>query len=151
MPTPILTPARKTFDLLVRVETMLWNRCDDELGRRTGLRLGRLEVLRIVAAVDQCRVGDIASQLQITVGAVSKLVDRLEASGHCRRQPNPDDRRSSVISVTDQGRAALAEAEGVIDPLLERCLVAANLNHLNAALAHIEQALSQGVEPVPAA
>ena len=138
---------RSTFDRLVRVETTLWNRCDEELHRRTGLRMGRLEVLRVIAAVDPCRVNDIAVRLQITVGAVSKLIDRLEESGHCRRQPNPDDRRSSVLSVTGHGRAALEEAERIIQPLLQRCFASADLPDLNETLTRVEQALGAQVAP----
>jgi DNA-binding MarR family transcriptional regulator len=136
---------RSTFDLLVRVETLLWNHCDEELRRHTGLRMGRLEVLRVIADVDPCRVNDIAVRLQITVGAVSKLVDRLEESGHCRRLPNPDDRRSSVLSVTDLGRAALDEAERVLQPLLRRYFTSEDLQGLNDTLTRMEQALGAQV------
>ncbi len=138
--------ARAIFDRLVHVETRLWNLCDDALRKQSGLPFGRLEVLRIIAVIDQCRVGDIAIHLHITVGAVSKLVDRLEASGHCRRQPNPGDRRSSVLSVTGAGEAALAQAEAILEPLLQRYLGVANHDHLSDALKPVEQALENGTE-----
>ena len=51
-----------------------------------------------------CRVQDIADDLCITVGAASKLVDRLETDDLARRAANPGDRRSSLISFTEQGR-----------------------------------------------
>jgi hypothetical protein len=66
------TPERKTFGRIVHIETRLWNRCDAELRRRTGLSLGRLEVLRVIAEVKQCRVGDIVTRLLITVVAFSR-------------------------------------------------------------------------------
>lgn len=135
------TPARSTFDRLVRVETLLWHRLDDELRRQLGLRLGRLEVLRVIADTAGCRVHDVASRLLITVGAASKLVDRLEASGHCERHPNPADRRSSLIEVTDVGQAALTQAETLLEPLLGRAFASVRLSHLDDALAQVEQAL----------
>jgi DNA-binding MarR family transcriptional regulator len=142
------TPARELFDLIVRVETMLWNHCDDTLRKRTGLPLGRLEVLRAIGEIENCRVNDIAVRLQITVGAVSKLVDRLEASGHCRRQPNPEDRRSSVLVVTDLGGSVLAETQAVIEPLLQSAFAPANAEALSDALARVERALTQSIEQV---
>lgn len=145
------TPARATFDRIVHVETMLWNRCDDEVQKRTGLPLARIEVLRIIAEVAQCRVNDIVSRLLITGGAVSKLVDRLEASGHCTRQPNPDDRRSSVISVTDLGKMVLAQAEEVMEPLLQQYIVVADLNCLDKALMKVQEALMQAAASGPGA
>jgi DNA-binding MarR family transcriptional regulator len=41
--------------------------------------------------LSRCRVYDIAHELGITTGGTSKLVDRIEARGYCRRLPNPDD------------------------------------------------------------
>jgi len=136
------SPARLLFDRLIHVETLLWNRCDDELQRQTGLRLGRLEVLRVIAQTEGCRVNDVASRLLITVGAVSKLVDRLEASNHCQRHPNPDDRRSSLLSVTTTGQAALAHSEAIMESLLTQAFSDVHFSHFHDALHDIEQALS---------
>lgn len=142
------SPVRSTFDRLVRVEILLWNRLDDELRRHTGLPLGRLEVLRVIAGTEGCRVQDIASRLLITVGAASKLVDRLEASGHCQRHPNPDDRRSSLLTVTAVGQVALTQAETLLEPLLGQAFAAVHLPHLNDALAQVEQVLTAAGEVV---
>jgi len=95
---------------LVRTETRVFNRIDARLRAEHELTLGQLEFLRILAAHDTCRVFDIAQEVDITVGATSKGVDRLEARGWCARQPNPDDRRSSLIALTPAGREALTAA-----------------------------------------
>ena len=59
-----------------------------------------------------CRVADIAQELAIGWAGVSKIVDRIEAAGHCQRSPNPNDARSSHITLTPPGRAKLDEAAG---------------------------------------
>jgi DNA-binding MarR family transcriptional regulator len=64
-------------------------------------------------------VYDIAAELSITVGGTSKLVDRIEAAGHCRRVANPDDRRSSLIELTNAGRRLLAKATVVFEEELK--------------------------------
>ena len=137
---------RPTFERLIHIETMLWNRCDEAVRRHTGLPLGRLEVLRVISAVEHCRVQDIASRLLITVGAASKLVDRLEASGHCQRHANPDDRRSSRLTVTRAGQDDLAATEEIMEQLLQQAFGTTDLQHLNDALAQVEHAL-QGSHP----
>lgn len=43
-----------------------------------------------------------------------------EASGYCRRLPNPDDRRSSLLELTEEGRRMLAEAGTAFDELQHR-------------------------------
>jgi len=93
------------FDALVRYETELWNVIDGLLRADLGLTLARLDALRVIDRRDgACRVQDIANDLCITVGAASKLVDRLETDHLARRAANPGDRRSSLISFTANGR-----------------------------------------------
>ena len=61
---------------------------------------------------------DIAQEVDITVGATSKGVDRLEARGWCERRANPDDRRSSLLALTPAGRAALTAATPTFETAL---------------------------------
>jgi DNA-binding MarR family transcriptional regulator len=89
------------FAGLLRYEIELWNVLDSAVQREHGLSLGRLQALRVVrSGGGQARVQDVAGDLRITVGAASKLVDRLERDGLARREPNPADRRSSLIALT---------------------------------------------------
>jgi DNA-binding MarR family transcriptional regulator len=66
-----------------------------------------VEIMQVVGATADCRVLDIASALSINVGGASKVVDRVEAAGLCRRQPNPIDGRSNVIRLTEPGAQLL--------------------------------------------
>jgi DNA-binding MarR family transcriptional regulator len=98
------------FHQLVRFETELWNAVDARLRDDFDLPLSRLEPMQVIARRPSCRVNDIAEELSITIGGTSKLVDRIEAAGHCVRRANPDDGRSSVIELTAAGRRVLAKA-----------------------------------------
>ena len=51
----------------------------------------------------------LARLLRISGASSSKLLDRLTASGHLQRVPNPNDRRSSVVVATDQGHTQVRE------------------------------------------
>ena len=108
-----------TVQRLVRFETELWNAVDARLRKDSDLTLGRYETMRIIADRDGCRVYDIADEMSVTVGGISKIVDRIEASGHCRRRANPDDRRSFIIELTPAGQQALARAKPALDDELE--------------------------------
>ena len=93
------------FEALVRYETDLWNALDAFLRADHGLTLAHLEALRVVNRRNgACRVQDVANDLSITVGAASKLVDRLENTRLATRRSHPDDRRSSLINLTARGR-----------------------------------------------
>jgi MarR family transcriptional regulator, organic hydroperoxide resistance regulator len=115
-----VTDLKRLFSELIRFETELWDGIDARLRADCGLPLGRFEAMQIVGRRDSCRVHDIAAELAITVGGTSKLVDRIEADGFCRRRPNPGDRRSSIVELTRAGRLLLDRAAGVFEDELER-------------------------------
>jgi DNA-binding MarR family transcriptional regulator len=116
---------RQLFSDLIRFEIELWNAVDARLKDEFELPLTHFEPLSVIDRLPGCRVYDIASELGITTGGASKLVDRIEAGGYCRRLPNPADRRSSLLELTPEGRRLLAEAGAAFDEELQRWLGAA--------------------------
>jgi DNA-binding MarR family transcriptional regulator len=52
---------------------------------------------------------ELARRLQMTTGAVTALVDRLEASGHVARAPHPSDRRRVVLTRTQKADEDITE------------------------------------------
>ncbi len=129
----------KTFHDLVRFETLLWNAVDLRLRDECELTLARFETMQVVERVVSCRVTDIAHELAIGWAGASKIVDRVEAAGHCARRPNPQDARSSHIALTASGRALLRRATRVFTSELELRLAAGlssdELEHLGQSLA----------------
>jgi DNA-binding MarR family transcriptional regulator len=116
---------RQLFNDLIRFEIELWNAVDARLKSEFELPLTHFEPMTVIDRLPGCRVYDIASELGITTGGASKLVDRIEAGGYCRRLPNPADRRSSLLELTPEGRRLLAEAGAAFDEELQRWLGAA--------------------------
>lgn len=102
--------AATLFSDLIRFETELWNAVGARLTAEHGLELHYFEPMQVMARTPECRVQEIAEALSITIGGTSKLVDRIEAAGWCRRRPNPEDRRSSFVELTPAGRRLLASA-----------------------------------------
>jgi DNA-binding MarR family transcriptional regulator len=50
------------------------------------------------------------ARLQVHPTSVTNTVDRLEASGHVRREPHPEDGRATLVVLTDSGRALAQRA-----------------------------------------
>ncbi|GAA3431785.1 MarR family winged helix-turn-helix transcriptional regulator [Kutzneria kofuensis] len=100
----------QVFSDLVRYETRLYNVLGARLRAEHGVTIGQFEFLRFIGGRDGCRVNDLAQEFAIAVGATSKGVDRLEAAGWVRRRPNPENRRSSLLELTDTGRQLLDAA-----------------------------------------
>lgn len=106
------------FEDLIRLETVLWSGVEAGLRRRCGLGLGAYDTMRVIHRTPACRVQDVAREMSITVGGTSQAVDRLERDGYCRRIPNPNDRRSSLIELTERGVTQMADASEAVHELL---------------------------------
>lgn len=128
------------FADLVRCETRLYNALNDRLRERHGVVTSQFEALRYLRYHPGSRVADLAAEFAIGIGATSKTVDRLEKQGWAARQPNPSDRRSSLLALTDNGSQLVDAAEKTVtEALTELIGNALDSSSVSAAA----QALSQ--------
>jgi DNA-binding MarR family transcriptional regulator len=49
------------------------------------------------------RVKELAGAVVLSPTAMSRFVDRVEAAGYLRREPDPTDRRALQVTLTDEG------------------------------------------------
>ena len=117
-----MTDLRRLLSDMRRVNARLAAAVDHRLRNELGLPLGLFEPMAVIAESQGCRVYDLAARLGVSSGGASKLADRLEAGGYCRRLPNPDDRRSSFLELTPAGRETIARAGLAVDGELEQLL-----------------------------
>ena len=59
-------------------------------------------------------VAELARECELDTGAMTRLLDRLEAKGLCRRVRSVADRRVVHIELTDEGRAAAREVPEIL-------------------------------------
>jgi DNA-binding MarR family transcriptional regulator len=81
--------------------------------------------------------GKLAPMMELSSGAMTNRLDRLEEAGLLRRRPDPNDRRGIQVELTDEGRRVYEDSVGV--QARKEALVAAALNddekqQLNALL-----------------
>jgi DNA-binding MarR family transcriptional regulator len=110
---------KRLYRELVSLEIELWNGIEGRLRAEYDLPLTSFEVLHLLRQRPGRRIQDIAEEFSITVGGTSKVVDRLEAAGLCERRANPDDRRSSIVELTPEGRKLVDGAVKVFEEELE--------------------------------
>lgn len=60
------------------------------------------------------RIGVLAERAHMTNQSMGYLVDALEARGYFERKPDPDDRRASLVVITDRGREQIRVARRLI-------------------------------------
>lgn len=64
----------------------------------------------------------IAERLGLTTASVTGLLDRLATAGYLTRRPNPRDRRSILVSLTDDGLRAVAASFNLFAADLEAAM-----------------------------
>ena len=141
------TCAPSLFTALINTEMGAWNAVESALSEaRNALTLGRFLVLRTVHNTPACRIQEVAASQGITLGAASRLVDRLHRDGLVHRTPCEHDRRATILTVTEQGLAHLEEACMIVEKEQERLfapLSPAQREELTCSLALIAKAAKE--------
>ncbi|MCP3992332.1 MAG: MarR family transcriptional regulator [Actinomycetia bacterium] len=95
---------------------LLASEIERRLRESTQLRLADHEALLALAASKApMRMTELAEQLAMTRGGITKVVDRLEHLGYVQRQADATDRRSLIVSSTQTGRAAQEQSTPIVD------------------------------------
>lgn len=82
-------------------------------------------------------VGQLAKRADLSSGAMTNRLDRLEKAGFVKRLPDPDDRRGVLIELTKAGGTAWLEstgAEAEREALIAAALTKTEKEQLNALL-----------------
>lgn len=84
----------------------------DALLRPFGITFSRYEalVLLIHSRSGALPLSKIGERLQVHATSVTNVIDRLEAAGLVRREPNPRDGRGTLAVITEAGREVAAKA-----------------------------------------
>jgi DNA-binding MarR family transcriptional regulator len=67
-----------------------------------------MRCLDILERDGRLTAGQLAARTGLTSGAVTTVIDRLEAAGHARRVRDTDDRRRVYVELTDEARQRAA-------------------------------------------
>lgn len=102
----------ETWGALLKVHAALVPRLDRELQEAHGLPLTWYDVLLELNTAPKRRLtmGQLGSVAAVSRTRVSRVVDELTRAGLVEREPNPDDGRSALASLTPAGRTALRNA-----------------------------------------
>lgn len=99
---------------------------DREMMAKHGLSLTLLSLLGRLSECEQptLQARDIALDLGLSPGRVSRHLTTLEAAGLLRRSHSVEDRRGVDVQLTDAGRARLADARHTALEIVERDFLA---------------------------
>ncbi len=128
--------------LLVRTGKLTETRLEGQLDGRCLSATRLVAMLHIANAEKPLSLSQLAMQLASVKSNVTQLVDRLEADGLVRRVPDPSDRRSIQVEVTEAGQTECEAALKTLRPL-EESLQAVYTSDEMRLLTHLLQKLNQ--------
>jgi DNA-binding MarR family transcriptional regulator len=101
-------PERPRISLMLRLLDQHYARAIERELDSAGfgdLRTGQAKAFPFVPA-DGIQVGELAQRAGVRKQSMAEAVDALVASGYLERRPNPTDRRSRLVYLTERGKAA---------------------------------------------
>ncbi|HUZ09346.1 MAG TPA: MarR family winged helix-turn-helix transcriptional regulator [Acidimicrobiales bacterium] len=139
-PCPVDDDRITLMGLLVEAHAHLTRLLGVELEQACGIPLTWFDVLiRLARSPDEhLTMTQLAGEVSLTSGGITRLVDRITEAGYVERQNCPSDRRSMYVALTPSGWSKLHEAIAVHLDGLDRHLIdplnVADQDALNVAL-----------------
>ena len=99
-------PTGRLLSTAARLVEHSWN---EKLGA-IGLTHAGVIAMEVLSANGPMTQAQLAQLVRVQAQTMGKTLSRLEAHGHISRQRSDSDRRSHVVSLTDQGREAVTAA-----------------------------------------
>lgn len=82
--------------------------------------MGRERILTLIGQhPDGIHQKDILKEAHIGPSSLSELIDKLESDGYLERRIDPDDKRATLLFLTDKGKARAAEVEDEQNAMLK--------------------------------
>jgi DNA-binding MarR family transcriptional regulator len=98
--------AAEVVATLIRAGLSIYDELDRGMQASFGVSEGVLQCLAVIdGAESPLTPSQISERTFRSTATMTSLLDALEREGWARRIPNPDDRRSVLVEITDEGRA----------------------------------------------
>lgn len=105
------------------------------------LTFSQMELMGYVMQSPNCHVQDIADGLELTPPTVSVAIRRLEEAGWLERQPDPQDGRAFIISLTSESMEMLQRANSARDMGIRKFLIGLAPNEQEQLINLLEKAI----------
>jgi len=106
----------------------------------------QLRIMFLLSFKGRSSPGEVAASFGVPRANVTSIIDRLVERGLISRQENPDDRRSHILSLTEEGKSQVerlqqigtAKIKGVLEKMPDNALVSLQMG-LEALIKSLEE------------
>jgi DNA-binding MarR family transcriptional regulator len=106
----------------------------------TGVTSEQYAVLGAIATLRSVSPTELATRLRVPPTTISRHVADLVAAGLAVRAPNPSDRRSYLLELTEDGRKVVRTIVPRVRKTVERLRTEADVDRIEEALVELERA-----------
>lgn len=117
---------------LLRYSNKLEQIIDDQLRQNYGQNISRFDVLSQLVREngEGLTVGELASRLIASKGNITGLIDRMQKDGLILKTAKKEDRRSYIITITEQGKQLFTEMANNNALWVENALSSLDMEHM---------------------
>ena len=103
-----------------------------------------VRVLKIIAKKPQCTAVDIANFLDRDKAQVTRLLSALIKQELIVKEPNPEDKRSQCLAITERGKAIVDQLSEVDSKMFEKMKIGIDSDEL-ATFERVAKAMAQNL------
>lgn len=132
LPRQALAPI--AFAMTGRLANLFPRWINENIGDDWGISGPGLLLVGLMGRGGELTMSDAAEALDLTPGAVTRIVKSLEDGGYVARVPNPEDRRQSYIRLTPEAQRKAKRLFPLHDELINKATASLNEDDLRAYL-----------------
>lgn len=142
----------EVFGRLGQAALLASDAVESNLGK-LGLKLGEFDVLaslRRSGAPFRLNPTQLWQGMLLSSGAMTNRLDRLETAGYIERLPDPNDRRATLVSLTEKGLTLIDEAVVLHTQKEEECIydfTEEEIKTLNSLLTKLKRSIEKIKSP----
>ena len=116
---------------------------------KVGLSLTDMQMIHMLQLYGPATPGRLATWTGLSTGGVTVALDRLQKAGYVRREPNPADRRSLIVTLAPVRNRKLSAMYGEVESETRRLLATLPSGDLAAVIRFFETLRSAGTAENP--
>lgn len=103
------SPAMALCFNLIRAANRMTTDMEVSVHRPMGISFAGYRLLFTIKSVGQVNPNELARLSSVSTASIASLLNTLEKSGLVTREPDPEDKRKTVVQLSDEGEQMLAE------------------------------------------
>jgi MarR family transcriptional regulator, organic hydroperoxide resistance regulator len=111
---------------------------NSQAAEKVGLSLTDMQMMHMLQLYGPATPGRLATWSGLSTGGVTVALDRLQKAGYIRREPNPADRRSLIVTLMPVRNRKLSSMYGEVESETRRLLATLPSSDLEAVIRFFE-------------